>query len=285
MRGRAGQAGPVEPTCRPVVRHRLQQSFRYDYDGPASSLLHRLVVVPPRRHGGQRLRLAAVQVSDPAAQVDWERDGWGNALCRVRLAEVPSRLEMTVSVVADRWTGPHLVPAELLRDPRLRQRSLLTGPSPRLARLADALSRDDVLAMADDLCARIPGLIRYTPGATTVRTTAAQALDGGVGVCQDQAHVMLALLRLAGHPCRYVSGHLAGEGGTHAWVEVVAPHPSGAQVIAYDPCHARRVDARSLVVAVGRDYLDVAPTSGWYSGDARGTLTADRCLLSEALAA
>ena len=71
--------------------------------------------------------------------------------------------------------------------------------------------------------------IRRSPtqyGVTSVRTTAAQALAGGRGVCQDFAHVMLALCHIVGLPARYVSGHLLGQGGTHAWVEVVVP--SGA---------------------------------------------------------
>jgi hypothetical protein len=52
-------------------RYRLRQSFRYDYDQPAYSLLHRLVVVPPQHHGDQVLRLGAVRVSDGSAQVSW----------------------------------------------------------------------------------------------------------------------------------------------------------------------------------------------------------------------
>ena len=58
-------------------------------------------------------------------------------------------------------------------------------------------------------------------------TTAAEALAGGRGVCQDAAHIMVALARLAQVPARYVSGHLLGQGGTHAWVEVVVPHGAG----------------------------------------------------------
>jgi transglutaminase-like putative cysteine protease len=82
----------------------------------------------------------------------------------------------------------------------------------------------------------------------------------------------------AGIACRYVSGHLMGQGGTHAWVEVV----EGNRVVAFDPCHSRRTDDRYLTVAVGRDYLDVAPTSGWYSGPARGRLRGTRELTAVA---
>lgn len=112
---------------------------------------------------------------------------------------------------------------------------------------------------------------------TGVRTTAGQALAAGHGVCQDYAHVMLALCRLLGIPARYVSGHLVGEGGTHAWVEVLQPVPGHAvEILAWDPTHDRQADFRYLTVAVGRDYRDVAPASGTYCGPHAGRLSASR---------
>jgi transglutaminase-like putative cysteine protease len=70
-------------------------------------------------------------------------------------------------------------------------------------------------------------------------------------------------------PARYVSGHLTGEGGSHAWVEVLRPDPhrrSQWTAEGWDPTHNRRTDADYLVVAVGRDYADAAPLSGTYEG-------------------
>ena len=113
-------------------------------------------------------------------------------------------------------------------------------------------------------------------GGHPVATTAAEAWAGGVGVCQDYAHCMLALARLCGLSARYVSGHLLGEGGTHAWVEVLVPHPrepEASRAVAFDPTHVRRAGLRYVTVAVGRDYADVAPTSGTYEGPSEGELT------------
>jgi transglutaminase-like putative cysteine protease len=87
---------------------------------------------------------------------------------------------------------------------------------------------------------------------------------------------MIALCRAIGLPARYVSGHLLGEGGTHAWVEVIVANAAGARAVAFDPCHGRRAGRDYLTVATGRDYSDVAPTSGTYVGAARGTLTATK---------
>ncbi|MDQ3896754.1 MAG: transglutaminase family protein, partial [Actinomycetota bacterium] len=122
---------------------------------------------------------------------------------------------------------------------------------------------------------------RYRHDVTTVRTTAAEALALGQGVCQDYAHVMLALCRLCGLAARYVSGHLVGEGGSHAWVEVLLPSPEDPSVhtaVAFDPTNDRRAGLRHLTVAVGRDYADVAPTAGTYRGPSGGRLTTSKSL-------
>jgi len=112
----------------------------------------------------------------------------------------------------------------------------------------------------------------YQLGVTAVHTTAADALRLGRGVCQDYAHVLLTVLRLLGIPARYVSGQLPGEGGTHAWVEALV----AGSIVPYDPTHARRTHHDYVTVAVGRDYSDVAPTSGVFCGTATGRLVAHR---------
>jgi transglutaminase-like putative cysteine protease len=110
--------------------------------------------------------------------------------------------------------------------------------------------------------------ITYQLGVTGTQTPAAMALHLGKGVCQDFAHIMLALLRSLGIPARYVSGHLLGEGAPHAWVEVLLD----GSIVAFDPTHHRRAETNYITVATGRDYADVAPTSGVFSGTATGRL-------------
>jgi transglutaminase-like putative cysteine protease len=80
-------------------------------------------------------------------------------------------------------------------------------------------------------------------------------------------------------PSRYVSGHLLGEGAPHAWVEALFADPADPQVVqpvAYDPTHRRRTRMDYLTVAVGRDFADISPTSGTYSGPAGGKLSASK---------
>ena len=119
----------------------------------------------------------------------------------------------------------------------------------------------------------------YKHGVTDVATTAAEALAMGHGVCQDYAHIMLAACRASGLPSRYVSGHLLGQGGSHAWVEVLLPANDGTgDSIAwtFDPTHASRGGLGYLTVAVGGDYSDVAPTSGTYRSRTRGRLISSK---------
>jgi transglutaminase-like putative cysteine protease len=89
---------------------------------------------------------------------------------------------------------------------------------------------------------------------------------------------MLALCHLLALPARYVSGHLLGHGGTHAWVEVVIPHADHAVAMPFDPCNGVPASAYYLTVATGRDYSDVPPTSGTYLGPSSCRLTTSRRL-------
>ncbi len=261
------------------VTYVLRQSFRYDYDGPASDLHHQLVVIPRTRHGSLRRHGSDVRVSAAGADLRRRLDPLGNAVVDVRLALVPSSVEFSVEAVLVRSGGyrdAH-VPAQACRAAANLSATALTAPDAALRRLAGELRRASVddLDFAERCCARVHDLIAYEDGATTTATTAAQALALGRGVCQDHAHVMLALCRAAGVPARYVSGHLLGEGGTHAWVEVLIPAAVGgrARAVAFDPCNGCRAGLRHITVAVGRDYADVAPTSGFFTGDSQGSLT------------
>ena len=87
---------------------------------------------------------------------------------------------------------------------------------------------------AERVCKAVFAAMTYENGATTVSTTAAAALALGRGVCQDYAYVMLALCHVLRLPARYVSGHLLGQGGTHAWTEVIVPRDGQAEAVAFD---------------------------------------------------
>ena len=258
----------------------VQQSFRYAYPGPVTALRQRLVVIPPDRHDGQRLVTHKVRVT--ACNVDTERsyDTFGNVILDLSLHEVEREVEFAIWIVIEREaTSPSGEESDALApDARLLQPSRLTRPDDALRAAADEIRARGATALelADEIGRAVHGRFTYAWGETTVATTAAQAWKGRVGVCQDYAHCMVALCRLCDLPARYVSGQLLGEGGTHAWVEVLVPHPSdpdALRAVGFDPTNDRRAGLRYLTIAVGRDYGDVPPTSGTFEAPYAGELT------------
>lgn len=104
----------------------------------------------------------------------------------------------------------------------------------------------------------------YETGVTSVNTTAHQALEIGKGVCQDFAHVMIALCRMVNIPARYVAGFMQGEGFTHAWIEFY----DGGIWLPFDPTHNRWIEEGYIKLAHGRDYADCPIERGLFSGTA-----------------
>ena len=104
-------------------------------------------------------------------------------------------------------------------------------------------------------------------------TSAVEAWHAGRGVCQDYAHISLAVLRAMGVPARYVPGYFYPKaegtvgakviGESHAWVEAWT-----GDWAPYDPTNRVSVGERHVIVARGRDYSDVSPLRGIYSGPA-----------------
>jgi transglutaminase-like putative cysteine protease len=148
----------------------------------------------------------------------------------------------------------------------------LTTVTPAVARsVVNEVRGADPVETAAEIASRVRARVNYMPGATGVRTNAQEAWDQGQGVCQDMAHVTVALLRAAGLPARYVSGYLhpdpAAEprqtavGESHAWVEYWA-----GEWQASDPTSGAPVRERHVVVARGRDYADIPPLKGIYHG-------------------
>lgn len=241
----------------------LRQRIRYGYTGPVRDLRQRLVVLPAQA-GDVTLR-----VSQPH-RAQWSTDAWGNTVVDVHVPRIDASVEFLVSAQA-----------------RARPRSTTQLPTARWLAPTALTTADEPIswlarpvADAAAICARVHAAMSYRFGVTGVRTTAAAALLGGVGVCQDYAHVMIAACRQAGIPARYVSGHLVGEGGSHAWVETLERGPDGTwRCRAWDPTHDRPAEHGYLTVAVGRDHAEVAPVSGTFRGPGvRSRLTSTKQL-------
>ena len=226
--------------------------------------------------------------TQPASRVMMYQDHQGNVVHHFNIPGRHSQLTVTAEALVD-CSAPGEPPPAL--DPGAWERlDALTSsgefwdvlnPSPfarRTARL-DALSREISLERGDDplvtvrqLSAEIYGRFEYSPHSTHVDSPIDDALEARTGVCQDFAHIMIALVRQLGMPCRYVSGYLfqegnesvrSSDGATHAWVEVLTPDLGW---IGVDPTNNLMAGDRHIRVAIGRDYADVPPTRGVYKG-------------------
>ena len=107
----------------------------------------------------------------------------------------------------------------------------------------------------------------YVPGVTGVFTTAEEAFTLEKGVCQDYAHILLALCRKSRIPCKYVAGMMIGEGLTHAWVDVF----EAGKWLSLDPTHNRRCDDTYIVFSRGRDAQDCSINQGVFTGGGKQT--------------
>jgi transglutaminase-like putative cysteine protease len=277
-----GRRVMVELSAARRASYLVRQTFRYEYTEPIRDLSHRLVVIPPERFGDQRRLWHDVSVGLDGARMESGVDRFGNVIFEVFAPNVRDAIEFVAEASVERRADePHRLADGWLADGHLLQPTRLTKPDEAILRAADDLAAeaDWGLPLADRINDWVYQSMTYRHGVTGVRTTAAEALAIGAGVCQDYAHLMLAVCRACGLPSRYVSGHLLGQGGTHAWVEVVLPTNDGtgdAFAHAFDPTHASRGGLGYITVAVGGDYADVAPTSGTYRSGARGRLTATK---------
>jgi transglutaminase-like putative cysteine protease len=130
----------------------------------------------------------------------------------------------------------------------------------------------DPLTLVRHISARIHGAFDYVRKSTAVNSPIEVSLASRQGVCQDFAHIMTALVRGLGIPCRYVSGYLfhdeahhdrSAEGATHAWVEALLPEIGW---VGFDPTNDLIAGSRHIRTAIGRDYADVPPTLGTMKG-------------------
>jgi transglutaminase-like putative cysteine protease len=131
-------------------------------------------------------------------------------------------------------------------------------------------------AIAQQMSAFIYNSFEYKKGITNVETKVEEIWQLKAGVCQDFAHMLLVMLRIAGIPSRYISGYicpknheLRGEGATHAWVEAYIPAYGW---IGLDPTNNCIASDRHVRLAIGRSFNDCTPVKGTYKGSSEHTL-------------
>ena len=261
----------------------VHQYYRYDYPGPINDLQQRLMILPTDHYGDQCLLDKHLAVSNKTAEIVQQCDEFGNTEINIFVPFINHTINFEAWILVERKTGqsPHYVPASWLTDEYNTGPSRLTQPDEALQKIATDLkaSGEQGQELVERINEWVYQAMSYAHDVTDIHTTAAQALALRQGVCQDYAHIMIAICHLCGIAARYVSGHLLGEGGTHAWVEVILPdenQPDLARVIPFDPTHGICASINYVTIACGRDYFDVAPTSGTFSAPYRGELIANK---------
>lgn len=252
----------------------------YVYDAPVTRSFNEARLTP-RADSRQNVILNRVETV-PATRSYRYTDYWGTAVTAFDLHAPHTELEVTGSSVVE--TEPFSGPAEELGWDELRADAVadrydeMLAPTdyvPRdrkLATVARQLSRGEAPAKAVVRAAEwVHKEMDYIAGTTSVHTSALQAFADRRGVCQDYAHLTLVLLRSMGIPSRYVSGYLHPKAGatigetvagqSHAWIEAWT-----GQWWGYDPTNNIAINEQHVSVGVGRDYADVPPLKGVFSG-------------------
>ncbi|GGB27115.1 transglutaminase [Tistrella bauzanensis] len=256
------------------MRLTVEHQTIYTYGRPARYAIQALRLTPPDIDA-QRVVSWRIDV-EPAAHMVVMVDGFGNRVHQLSLDREHNRLAVTVrGVVNTRDTAgivgsdlpDRLLPAVFLRETPL---TTCSGAVQAFADdIAPILDADGPVAAMHAVMKETARRVAYVKGATDARTTAAQALDHGRGVCQDHAHVFIAVVRALGLPARYVSGYLspyeddnaAGPGGeaSHAWAEAWL---TGLGWVGFDPSNGISPTGSYIRLAHGLDYLDAAPVRG-----------------------
>ena len=260
------------------MRLEIVHSTRYRYSGAIAETVME-VRLRPMDGNGQRCLEFGLELSHGIEARSYV-DGFGNHVHYFNLVKphsgltVVSRSNVETGLAPDADSGEELVQDFL----RFRAPAKDVEGVRELARhhaIADLASAAAVESALDELTLAISREFTYDRTVTNVYSSVDDVLALRAGVCQDFAHLFIAVARAMGVPARYVSGyiHTPGEkmvAASHAWAEAWV---AGRGWIGFDATHPVRTTPHHVRLAVGRDYTDAAPTRGVYVGSALGAMT------------
>jgi transglutaminase-like putative cysteine protease len=268
------------------VQYTIRHVTRFIYDAPITESVME-ARVQPRTEGPQRCVRFNLSTT-PITRVRMYQDHDGNIVHHFNIPGRLSRLTVVADALVECEEAPDL--PETLPPGAWDRLDAATSagmfwdvlnPSPfaRPTRRLGDLARELELSRGSDPLVTLRRInkelferLTYSPKSTRVDSPIDEALESRKGVCQDFTHIMIALVRQLGIPCRYVSGYLfqpadgsvrSADGSTHAWAEAWLPD---AGWIGFDPTNHLEADHRHIRVAIGRDYADVPPTRGVFKG-------------------
>lgn len=274
------------------MKYRLRHTTSYTYSWAVDISHHMLHLALPDLPR-QRVKSSAVSTSPTAGRVTEQYDHFGNRVACLTLEESHTRfdVELRAEIEVDAFLppDPSVTPAwEEIRDalagdgfPEMVQESEFVHDSPLALPSDEAIqyalqsftAARPVLAAARELTQRIFTDFRYDPAATEIFTPVAAVMQKRAGVCQDFAHLQIAMLRGLGLAARYVSGYirtqkagddpetgLRGADASHAWLSIWCGPEHGW--IDLDPTNNLICSDEHVVAAIGRDYGDISPVRG-----------------------
>jgi len=245
----------------------------------------------PRSEGNQRCFVFQLSVN-PRARIFGYTDSYGNLVHHFDLPPRHGQLTIISDALVDVDVQPSI--PEIMEYQQWQELedliekkdywemlmpSHFARSSPELEQLAGEIGATErkgrsPLAFLQDIASGVHRSFSYVKKSTAVNSPIEDALRSRQGVCQDFAHIMIALVRNARIPCRYVSGYLyeggenahpSADGATHAWVEALLPRIGW---IGFDPTTNLGAGEKHIRTAIGRDYADVPPTMGMMKGKA-----------------
>lgn len=265
------------------MKLRVHHRTEYQYSQPARINSNEIRLQPP--HTPWQMRTFWLLKVLPATPMRHYVDLHRNGIYHFEIDEPHSRLliDATSTVITqNRYASgePLGIPFSALAKCREDAEVTVYLNESRYVKMPPAIWRaaidvrdggDDIFLTAKAISGLLHATCRYVPGVTTVNTSSSDFFEGREGVCQDFAHLMLAMCRALGIPARYVSGYLydrrrgslRGAHESHAWVEIYLP---GLGWYGLDPTNRLLVSDQYITLASGRDYDDAAPVKGSFIG-------------------
>ena len=261
-------------------RLRVVHTTGYAYQSPVTASYNEARLTP-RSNSRQNVILNRVETI-PATRSYRYVDYWGTAVTAFDLHAPHSDLTVTSSSVVE-TEGPESPvtdvdwsdlrsEAVIDRFDELLRPTAHTPASKKVGSVAKKITKSHRPVEAVAAAAHwVRGELEYLPGTTSVRSSGLDALNEGKGVCQDFVHLSLMVLRAMGIPARYVSGYVhpkrnavigdTVDGRSHAWIQAWT-----GGWWSYDATNEIEISEQYVSVGAGRDYTDVPPLKGIYSG-------------------
>ena len=276
------------------MRVQVTHKTRLEYDGEVTEGVMD-VRLGPRSDAHQRWERHELRVT-PSGSIRHYQDGFGNAASLITVPRIHTFVEVvSEGIVETLLDNPFTPPSGRPRPLTLGEQFDFARPSKYVAIGEEVKSlaephRPSSQAAAFDAVSALNNLIyegfSYEKDVTSIGTTVTEVLESKRGVCQDFAHVLLALCRSLEIPARYISGYLVmdseapardgrpsrGAGASHAWVEAWTPTHGWR---GFDPTNNVLASENHVKMAIGRDYADVPPSRGVYRGSAPETLSVE----------